>query len=885
MERTGRLTAALPWAVAGLTYFLSVELGRWLAQPDIGVGTFRPDAGVLVAWLLLVPARRWAVVAGIAATAFVAASLGVHHTPFGPATGRAAVAVAEGLLAAGLVRAILGPLSSRVGLGYLLAVLGLAGLVAPLLGASAETLIFRRDADGLSVWPQEWFARVLGVVVVAPLGLAVVTDGMRIVRRAKPTRWVEAGLMVGTVVGVAGLVFWEQYTSLSFTYLVPLVLVWPALRFGLLGAAVALAIITLVAVRGTLAGYGPMAEAGVPPDQQLLLLQAFLGTHAVTYLLLAVLLADRRDALIALRDANDELEDRVRRRTADLAHANAGLIEKQRLFERITEATPDILYLQDLTTGRNVFTNNQINAVLGYSPEQILTMGESVIAELIVADDLPRVEAKHRDLALAEDGQIFESEFRVRCADGRIRWVQARSVVFTRLPDGSAHLALGLMRDVTESKQAADVLTESERHFRALADTSPGLRWVMTPAGRIESANSRWVDYFGHDIPRPGGQVPTDLVHPDDRTQAAARIAEVLAEGVPFEIELRFRRHDGAYHWFLNRGVPVPGPGGRPDRWYGTSTDIQTRKLAEIALHDSEARYRAVFDQAALGIVLCFTDGRFLSVNPGFLAIVGYDVDDLADRRVDDLIPPADREIVHRALRPVFSGDEPKAVVEHTFARKDGSFVPVRATITLVRESGGAQRHTIAVVEEVSDRKRVEDAIRGAEAHVRAVLDNLFAFVAVLTPEGTVTDLNRAALDASGLRREDAIGQKFWDLSPWTYDAQVRTDVQAACERAAWGEPARYDVRVRLGDGSLIDDRLPHRPYAGRHRPGDPRHPVGRRTLPPGRLWSPTSRRPSNRSTFTASTRRWPSSSGTPTSGSPSGPGRPRRCSAGRPAR
>lgn len=805
MERSGRLPAAGGLVLVGFACFLVAGIGLSFARPGVSTETFWPATGVLTAALLLSPLRQWL---GISLAAFVGllAAQFLAGQPVYLALASGLGTLTECLLGAALVRHFGGPDSNRLDLTSLMTIVGLAGLAAPLLGASVAAVARLPIADRpeiFTAWAMDWFAGMIGVVVGVPLVLSAIT-GWESIRRSSRARWVEGTVMAFTVLTVAGFVFWEPFDSLSFAYLIPLILFWPAFRFGVLGVSVVLAVLVPLAVRGTLAGYGPMSGSdNLSPGQQVLLLQAFLATHALTFLFLTVVLVERRTVLAALREANRDLEERVRRRTEDLAHANRGLLEKTKLFERIAETTPDVLYLQDLTTGRNVYTNNQITQVLGYTPEQILAFGNRVLAETIVPEDMPRIESRLRDLASAPDGVIVESEFRIRTAAGRIRWVRTRSVIFTRLADGRAHLILGLMHDISDLKSAAEALTESERHYRALADTSPGLRWIMSPSGRVTAANARWTGYIGADVPADG-QDWAELLHPDDRDRFAQLLERHFADGTAFETEFRLRRHDGVYHWFLTRGVASHAADGTIDRWFGTSTDIQSRKLAEIALNDSEARYRAVFDQTALGIVLCMTDGRFLSVNPGFLELTGFTIDELADRTILEVIAPDDREQIADTVAGMIARGEPSVAFNHRFLRQDDTLVPVRATVTAVRGRDGKVTHTIAIVHDETDRIRVEAAIRGAEAHVRAVIDTLFSDVIVMTPDGTVESANAAAAETAEQSRESLIGRKLWELPPWTRDEALGSDLQAACERARWGETYRADRTISRADGRSV---------------------------------------------------------------------------------
>ena len=142
-------------------------------------------------------------------------------------------------------------------------------------------------------------------------------------------------------------------------------------------------------------------------------------------------------------------------------------------------------------------------------------------------------------------------------------------------------------RRVAAAEQSAD--RAGEERFRSLADLVPQIVFVTRAAdGVAEFLNERWFEYVG-----AGGGEPAALwsaVHPDDRERARAGWEQARACRRRFTAELRLRRHDGAYRWFLTRTIPVRDAGGRVVKWYGTSTDIHDQKMSEQALRDADRR-------------------------------------------------------------------------------------------------------------------------------------------------------------------------------------------------------------------------------------------------------------------------------------------------------
>jgi PAS domain S-box-containing protein len=124
-------------------------------------------------------------------------------------------------------------------------------------------------------------------------------------------------------------------------------------------------------------------------------------------------------------------------------------------------------------------------------------------------------------------------------------------------------------------------LRREERKFREAIETIPTMAWFAGPDGILQFVNQRWIEYTGLSQLEKPKEVRKTAVHPDDLDRIERRLAASHASGEPVEEELRFRRTDGEYRWFLGRVVPLRDKRGKIVKWYGAATDIQDRKRAE----------------------------------------------------------------------------------------------------------------------------------------------------------------------------------------------------------------------------------------------------------------------------------------------------------------
>jgi len=206
----------------------------------------------------------------------------------------------------------------------------------------------------------------------------------------------------------------------------------------------------------------------------------------------------------------------------------------------------------------------------------------------------------------AEKGRDFDFEHRLLMPDGSVRHVHVVARA-SRDESGDPEFA-GAVMDVTEQHEARAALERalaeikrSERQLQLVVDTIPTMVWSAGPDGDVDLLNRQWTDYLG--------QVREDLsgkgvIHPDDEAENQANWRAALATGEPYEHEVRVRRADGAYRWFLTRSAPLRDERGNIVRWYGASTDIEDRKRGEMLLAGEKRLLEMIARGEPLGLML-----------------------------------------------------------------------------------------------------------------------------------------------------------------------------------------------------------------------------------------------------------------------------------------
>jgi PAS domain S-box-containing protein len=198
----------------------------------------------------------------------------------------------------------------------------------------------------------------------------------------------------------------------------------------------------------------------------------------------------------------------------------------------------------------------------------------------------------------------FEVDFRIALPDGSIKHVHSVGHPVVN-GEGDVVELIGTHRDVTEQyaaketlQKAYDEIKKSEDRLRLVIDTIPTLVWRAGPKGNPDFLNQTALNYTGLSLDQAAVGWPRAF-HPDDTKGMLQRWSAIRESGMRGGLEARLRRFDGEYRWFLFQAEPLRDEAGNIVKWYGSATDIEDRKLTEVALRESEQRFRDYAETAS----------------------------------------------------------------------------------------------------------------------------------------------------------------------------------------------------------------------------------------------------------------------------------------------
>jgi len=436
----------------------------------------------------------------------------------------------------------------------------------------------------------------------------------------------------------------------------------------------------------------------------------------------------------------------VKRTTGDLEAARSALQEQEKRYRELVESATDIIYQAD-SLGRFTYANPIAVQMMGYAEKELLG---KLYLDLIVPEYRKEAERFYKLQRFQQEPNTY-FEFPVQTKSGSILWLGQNLQLL--MQDGEVVGFQAVARDITRQREAEE---ERDRFF----DLSLDLLCITGNDGYFKRINSAWQRVLGCGEETFLKEPFLNFVHPDDRAETERQFRTAIQGGQVIGFETRFRCKDGLYKQIEWSATPDRARG----IIYAVGRDVTERKRTEEILRESEERFRTLLEAASLGLILCDRTGRIQLVNRLSEELFGYTREELLQLNIEDLVPPRFRTM-HSAHTDTFflhpSNRSMGPGLEILALRKDGTEFPADIALTFVQNNDIL---VMALVSDITERKRIHEAIRESETRYRILAENTTDVISRHTPDGRYTYVSPACKRVLGFEVEELVGRSVYDF-------------------------------------------------------------------------------------------------------------------------
>ena len=270
-----------------------------------------------------------------------------------------------------------------------------------------------------------------------------------------------------------------------------------------------------------------------------------------------------------------------------------------------------------------------------------------------------------------------------------------------------------LEHEAAARRRSDEVLRASEREWRLTVDTIPGLVALLSATGYVEVVNRQLLEYFGQTLEELRHWGTNGTVHPEDLPHVIEVFTRSIETGAPYSINQRFRRSDGVYRWFDNRGFPLRDAEGCIVRWCVLLTDIDERMRAEDALKRSEHELKLIIDTVPALAWSARVDGTADFFNRHYLDFIGFTAEQASDWGWAAALHPDDLNGLAATWQRIMAS-EAAGEAEARLRRHDGEYRWFLFRTNPLRDDSGRIVKWYGVNTDIEDRKQAEADLRRA---------------------------------------------------------------------------------------------------------------------------------------------------------------------------
>ena len=382
--------------------------------------------------------------------------------------------------------------------------------------------------------------------------------------------------------------------------------------------------------------------------------------------------------------------------------------QAETIYESLMESSLMVVFI--VQEGKFRLINARVLEVTGYRPEELIGREADV---MIHPEDREEVKKRGREILFGRHSTPIE--YRLMTKQGRIRWIMQ---VITSIRFDGKRAVLGNAMDVTDRKQAAEAIRESEEKYRTILENIEAGYFEVDIAGNFTFINDSVCRGLGYTRDELIGTNTLQYTGEDDAQRVYRAFNEAYRTGRPAQgIDYEVICKDGTKRHIESSGSLMRDPGGNPIGFHGIIRDITDRKWAEAALRESEEKYRTILANIEDGYYEVSLAGIFTFVNNSVCRILGYSREEMTGLHYSQVTDEENARKLEEATMSVLMTGEPSKGFTHEIIRKGGSKGYIESSMSLIRDMSGQPVGLRGIIRDVTERKRAEETIRQMAYH------------------------------------------------------------------------------------------------------------------------------------------------------------------------
>jgi PAS domain S-box-containing protein len=471
------------------------------------------------------------------------------------------------------------------------------------------------------------------------------------------------------------------------------------------------------------------------------------------------------------------------------------LEQTQKYSRSLIDSSLDMICASDKDGNITEF-NLAAQRTFGYSAEEVI--GKNVSILYAIPDERVRVNEE----IIKTKGSFAGEILNVKKNGEKFTAYLSASVLVNE--QGEVIGAMGVSRDITALKKAERELRLSEEKYRAIYNQAYiGIARVGLRNGEFIEVNERLCDILGYSREELLKMTTWDITHPEDIfTNMPERREFISKKQDKLSAEKRYMHKSGSVIYANLTVSLVRDANGNPDYFVSVYQDITERKKAEDQIRASEERYRAIYNQAFIGIAQVSIEGEFMQVNEQLCHIMGYSKEELIGKTFMEITHDDNMEESIRYRTLLLDGRIENFTLEKKYIHKSGSIIHANLTSSLVRNSEGEPDYFVSVFQDITERRRTEEKIEMQAAKLNAIIESSSHLIWTVDRDIRLTSFNKNYSDViySNYGLKPHVGMSLVEGEMVT-DQEYNDFWLKKYQLAFGGEPQHFETRMTDRNG------------------------------------------------------------------------------------